>query len=613
MSPPTGALARMVRATDVLLHPSLIAQGWDAVRRARLLLAFVLLFFPFVLHEGIADTETKAAIRLAATLAFTATSAFVVFLLRCRGALVLATHVFVGTTAALAFAIGLFTGAPAPLLGLGGLAFIALFVAERQGAVWGLITTLLTLSVLALRVLGLVAPRGAPYSPVAQAVDAATVCAFTSGFAWMFITSKQRVFEQMEEAKNDACAANRAKSDFLANMSHEIRTPMTAIMGFGDLLLDGELSSKERLEHVEIIRRNGKHLLGLIDDILDLSKIEAGKMTLEHTPCSPRRIIADVVSLLRVPALAKGLSLTVAYATAVPSSIHSDPTRLRQILMNLVSNAVKFTAKGGVVLTVRCPDPMGASPSLSFDVEDSGPGIPPDKLQQVFEPFEQADTTTTRKFGGTGLGLAISQRLAQALGGSLALSSTLGVGSKFTLTVATGSLAGVEMPSGEREAGASDPAPRAKRAPGLRGRVLLAEDGEDNQALLAMYLRRAGASVTFADNGRVAVEKALAARAAGRAFDLVLMDMQMPELDGYGATQQLRAASYELPIVALTAHAMAGDRDACLAAGCDDYLTKPIVRTDFTLMLERYLHATGVVALATANEAAGAGRALRAP
>jgi len=595
----------MVRATDVLLHPSLIARGWDAVRRARLLLAFVLLFFPFVLREGIEDSETSVAIRVAATLAFSATSAFVVFAVCRRGALVLATHVFVGSTAALAFAIALFTGAPAPLLALGGLAFIALFVAERRGAVWGPITMLLALSVVAIRALGLLASQRAPYSPIAQAVDAAIVCAFTSSFAWMFVTSKQRVFDQLEEAnasltrevsertraESAACAANRAKSDFLANMSHEIRTPMTAIMGFGDLLLDEYLSPKERREHAEIIRRNGKHLLGLIDDILDLSKIEAGKMTFERAPCSPRRIVADVVSLLRVPALAKGLSLHVEYGTALPALIHSDPTRIRQILMNLVANAVKFTSRGAVVVTVCCPDPLGASPSLSFVVEDSGPGIPPDNLEQVFDPFEQADATTTRKFGGTGLGLAISLRLARALGGSLTLSSTLGVGSKFTLTVATGSLAGVEMQHDETEVGASDPAPAGNGSRGLRGRVLLAEDGEDNQALLAMYLRRAGASVTFADNGRVAVEKALAAREAGLAFDLVLMDMQMPELDGYRATRQLRAASYELPIVALTAHAMAGDRDACLAAGCDDYLTKPIVRTEFSVVLERYLHA----------------------
>ena len=385
-------------------------------------------------------------------------------------------------------------------------------------------------------------------------------------------------------------AANRAKTEFLANMSHELRTPMTAILGFGDLLLDPELTAKDRADHVAIIQRSGKHLLGLIDDILDLSKLEAEKMVLERIPCSPRRVIADVVSLLRVPALAKGLSLKVVYATPIPAVIQGDPTRLRQILLNLVSNALKFTARGGITLTARCIDPAGASPTLVVDVEDTGQGIAPDKLEHVFEAFAQADASTTRQFGGTGLGLAISSRLARALGGSLTLESRVGIGSKFTLSITTGALSGVTMLHDEQEAGSSDTSPATPASSGLRGRVLLAEDGPDNQALITAYLKRAGAAVTVAANGRLAVDEALAARAAGAPFDLILMDMQMPELDGYGATRDaLRDAGYRLPIVALTAHTLVGERAKCLAAGCDDYLRKPIVRADFGAVLQRYL------------------------
>ena len=377
MTVPTSA--RVVRVIEGLIHPSLVARGWDTQRRAGLLLGFALLLVPLVLHDGIEGIRTGNALRIAAAVTFGLTVAFAFVAIRRWGALELATHVLCAMIATLVMSIGLFVGVPAPLFGLVTVALIALFVAGRSGAIWIPITIFLALAVAAIRGLGLMAPHPFPYSPAAQAFDVAVMCTTTSVFAWMFVSSRQRMFNELalanatltlevserRRAEEGASNANQAKSEFLANMSHEIRTPMTAIMGFGDLLLDESLSPRERMEHVEIIRRNGKHLLGLIDDILDLSKIEAGRMVLEHIACSPQRVVVDVVSLMRVPALAKGLSLKVVYSTPVPAWITSDPTRLRQILLNLVSNAVKFTSKGGIVLTVRCTNPGSASPTIS--------------------------------------------------------------------------------------------------------------------------------------------------------------------------------------------------------------------------------------------------------
>ena len=390
----------------------------------------------------------------------------------------------------------------------------------------------------------------------------------------------------IQQSADVALAANTAKSAFLANMSHEIRTPMTAVLGFADLLLDPELGLSDRLSHVQIIRRNSEHLLSLIDDILDLSKIEAGKMTTESIACSPQRILAEVVSLMRVRALSKGLTMNVQFATPIPASIKSDPTRLRQILMNLLSNAIKFTDRGSITVSARCVDPTSAAPSIVFDVIDTGIGIDESKISRLLEPFTQADSSTTRKFGGTGLGLAISKRLATMLGGDLTLVSKSGAGSTFTVSVASGPLAGIVMLAEQAEAGTSEPAPPTRNSGRFTGNILLAEDGPDNQLLICSHLKRAGAVVTVAENGRIAVDKI---KEAGAAFDLVLMDMQMPELDGYAATGELRARGYEGPIVALTAHAMAGDRQKCLAAGCDDYLTKPISRVELLSTVERYL------------------------
>ncbi|MHB1033347.1 MAG: ATP-binding protein [Pirellulales bacterium] len=411
----------------------------------------------------------------------------------------------------------------------------------------------------------------------------------------------------LAELHDTAQAATRAKSEFLANMSHEIRTPMTAILGFTDLVTDEigccdecprqdscPVPSKNK-DRLEIIKRNGEHLLQLINDILDLSKIEAGKLLVEQIRCSPFQVVADVRSLMLVRAAAKGLALEVDYAGAIPETIETDPMRLRQILVNLVGNAVKFTEAGHVRLAVRFVDDE-AEPTIRFEVIDTGIGMTPEHIQKIFDPFTQADETTARRFGGTGLGLAISRRLANLLGGDITIESTPGRGSCFGVILPVGSTQGVALVERPNESVvAPDQGPEGPEEPSqpaaavtLDCRVLLAEDGLDNQRLISFVLRKAGAKVTVVENGQAACDRVASAAASGAPFDVILMDMQMPVLDGYEASRKLRAEKYSGPIVALTAHAMGGDRDKCLQAGCDDYLTKPIERARLLETVSRY-------------------------
>jgi signal transduction histidine kinase len=398
----------------------------------------------------------------------------------------------------------------------------------------------------------------------------------------------ERAIAELDKARAEAEAASVAKTEFLANMSHEIRTPMTAILGFNELLYtQGELdrAPPERVQAILTIRRNGEHLLTLINDILDISKIEAGRLELERLPCSPPSILADVMNMMRVRATGKGLELELELPTPIPETIHSDPTRIRQILINLVGNAIKFTEEGGVTLSVGLED--RDEPHLRVDVIDTGIGIERSLYDRVFEAFTQADASTTRRFGGTGLGLTISKRLASALGGSLEAQPRDGGGSCFTLRVPTGPIAGVKRVE-EIDLDPDAPTPRPERVLECRNcRLLIAEDGPDNQVLLRFFMGKAGAEVTLADNGRIAVELALAAEREGHPFDVILMDMQMPVLDGYSATRELRAAGYLRPIIALTAHAMQHDRELCLAAGCDAYATKPLDRASLIETIDR--------------------------
>jgi signal transduction histidine kinase/CheY-like chemotaxis protein len=440
---------------------------------------------------------------------------------------------------------------------------------------------------------------------VRHVVGFALIVAAYGGFLWTqgryahtaffegLVTTKllERQATELEAARLESVETSRVKSEFLANMSHEIRTPMTAVIGYADLLLDPSLGASERVNHLQTIRRNGEHLMAVINDILDVSKIEAGKMSVENISMSPSQMIVDIASMMRVRAASKSLGFEIRYLGAIPETIQSDPTRLRQIVMNLVDNAVKFTETGTIRILVCCEEPGSQDPKLVIDVTDTGIGLTALQTQKLFQRFSQGDGSTTRKFGGSGLGLLISKRLAELLGGDISVESALGRGSAFRLTVPTGSLLDVPLVEGLSEAGiVNTPAQDVRRVPSLPPscRVLLAEDGYDNQVLVTAYLVKAGATVKVVGDGLLAVEEATAALAAGKPYDVILMDMQMPRLDGYGATSKLRLLEYDRPIVALTAHAMAGDRERCERAGCDEYLTKPVDRAKLVALVARF-------------------------
>lgn len=386
--------------------------------------------------------------------------------------------------------------------------------------------------------------------------------------------------------RHQAAISARAQTSFLANVSHEIRTPMTAILGFADLLAsEGGAAEDETLvrDAVRTIRGNAQHLLTVINDILDICKVEAGKMDKEVRPTNVIELVTDATDLLRGRAEGKGLDLRVESASALPERVQTDPTRLRQIVLNLVGNAIKFTETGGVRVELSC-DPKAEM--LRLRVRDTGIGMSADQLERVrrFEVFHQGDVSMTRRFGGTGLGLSISNSLAELLGGSLRVESSPGSGSVFDALISTGPIDRHALMKPERveafleacrAADAERPDADLEASP-LEGlRVLLVEDGPDNQRLIGFHLRRAGASVELAENGRIAVDR-MGKEPERAGVDLVLMDMQMPEMDGYDATRWLRRAGHGLPVLALTAHAMTGDEAKCLEAGCNAYLTKPI-------------------------------------
>jgi signal transduction histidine kinase/ActR/RegA family two-component response regulator len=406
---------------------------------------------------------------------------------------------------------------------------------------------------------------------------------------------------ELSEAIEQLKESDSAKGMFLANMSHELRTPMTAILGFADFLIEeGDLSSApaSRLDYLHTIKRNGKHLLRIVDDILDMSKIDAGKLDVERVYVSPIEIVSDVRDLLRQSAIDKGLGLEVSYDGRIPKKIQSDPTRLRQILTNIIGNAIKFTTRGGVRLEVKLVGADSETPHIQFAVTDTGCGMSPKALTTIFDAFSQADASVTRQHGGTGLGLSISKHLAELLGGDLKAESIEGSGSTFTVTVGTGSLEDVPLiePTSEDLTTGTDLDSlstlaylRRVKAQGRGARVLLVEDGPDNRRLIKAILERVGFTVGLAENGLQGVEMALAACDNHEPFDVILMDIQMPVLDGYEATEKLRVEGYAGSIIALTAHAMTEDRERCLTAGCDDYVCKPVRRRELVDAILKYL------------------------
>lgn len=393
------------------------------------------------------------------------------------------------------------------------------------------------------------------------------------------ILKQYQTLSKARENLNREELANVAKTNFLANISHELRTPLGAILGFSELIQDSNISAAEKNMFAETIRRNGAQLSRLVDDLLDLSKVEMGKIELEPVDFNLTQIFSEVIQLFSAPAQKKNIQLNLTIAESLPGRATSDPIRLKQILTNIIGNAIKFTEKGHININAFY-EPSGSL--LRVDVKDTGRGLTQEEQSRLFKPFSQADASVTRKYGGTGLGLNLSRKLAQLLGGNLQLLwSQPGKGSCFRLEIPLHSHSKLQQSPQEIPITDSQPS-----GPLDTYRILVVDDIADNQKLLCRYLEKAGASVDVASDGVEGIQKATQSD-----FDLILMDVQMPVLDGLQATTILRQKHYEKPIFAVTAHAMKEDRDRCLAAGFNDYLTKPLNQKNLVDKIKQALQA----------------------
>ncbi|WP_158265000.1 ATP-binding protein [Blastopirellula marina] len=403
------------------------------------------------------------------------------------------------------------------------------------------------------------------------------------------VTEKKEAELKLSQATQQAQSANRAKTEFLTNMSHNLRTPLTAVLGFAEMLNDFSADQTAR-DAVQSIRENSQHLMRLLDDILELSRGEHEQPSPKLSKTSIDGLLCDTVETFHVKALQKDLAFTVFTDPQIPPVLYADASRVRQILGRLLENAIKFTDEGEVSIEVNyLPKPV---PTLEFIIADTGTGIPADHVHAIFDPFQQGDNSTSRNHAGSGLGLSICQRQIKILNGSLSVESQVKIGSRFSLRLP------IEIPSpAPASASDRDGSSEKPQLPSLAGyRYLLVEDGIDNQRLIKALLQKAGAVVAIAENGQIALDWISEARRDAEEYstdsdpnvDVVIMDMQMPVLDGYQATQALRQMGFHKPIVALTAHALQGDRERCLEAGCDDYFTKPITRENLLQMAQQY-------------------------
>ncbi|MBL7558143.1 MAG: PAS domain S-box protein [Bdellovibrionaceae bacterium] len=404
------------------------------------------------------------------------------------------------------------------------------------------------------------------------------------------VTKYKEIESELKQAKEQADEASSTKSAFLANMSHEIRTPLGAILSFSELLLGQELNQDERVRGAEIIKRNGYLLSNIINDILDLSKVEAGKLDIERIAVHFDEVVSEIKSLLNLKATEKGIQLTVTADGAIPDIIVTDPLRLRQILLNIVGNAIKFTQRGSVDIKISLVSENGNAPQLRFLVRDTGKGIQPNHARKLFEPFSQEDVSTTRKYGGTGLGLVLSKKLANSLGGDVTLvSSSPGGGSTFSVTIDPGDLKKILFQNFETKP-VETPRNADMAFDFSDSKLLIVDDSLDNQLIVSHLLRKTGVHIDTANNGRECVEKALLNH-----YDLILMDLQMPVLDGYGAVLELKKMGYTKPVIALTAHAMKEERVRCLESGFADHLSKPVDRQLLIKVIAQHTQNRGAI------------------